>query len=103
MSGTNGTVPAIYAIFLNAAIVAANTRRGTVYRNLFERKLSKLESLRQAQIWLLNNPDIIEGKDLTVRGQVREVKATDPDALKSKANRSLPAYWAAFQLSGDPR
>ncbi len=73
------------------------------YRNLFERKLSKLESLRQAQLWLLNNSDAIEGRDLTTRGTIGKVKPLAPNAPKDKQQRSLPAYWAAFQLSGDPR
>ena len=74
------------------------------YRNLFEKKLSKLESLRQAQIWMLNNPSVIEGRNLTTRGEVRETKANIVDTqTKPSSGRSLPAYWAAFQLSGDPR
>ncbi len=75
------------------------------YRNLFERKLSKLESLRQAQIWLLNNPDAIKGRDLSTRGAPRLVKPTTSETktASDKPTRSLPAYWAAFQLSGDPR
>ena len=73
------------------------------YRNLLEKKLSKLESLRQAQLWMLNNPDLIDGRDLTTRGTVQKVKPLDPNAPKSAPTRSLPAYWAAFQLSGDPR
>lgn len=70
------------------------------YRNLFERKLSKLESLRQAQIWLLNHPSTIEGHDLSTRGSITKVK---PLSSTPNPTRSLPAYWAAFQLSGDPR
>ena len=74
------------------------------YRNLFEKKLSKLESLRQAQIWMLNNPSVIEGRNLTTRGEVRETKANIVDTqTKPSSGRSLPAYLAAFQLSGDPR
>ncbi len=73
------------------------------YRNLFERKLSKLESLRQAQLWLLNNPDALKGRDLTTRGTVQKLKPLAPDAPTANPTRSLPAYWAAFQLSGDPR
>ncbi len=79
------------------------------YRNLFERKLSKLESLRQAQLWLLNHPEAIAGVDLTSsaateRGPERKIKITaDTKTVADKPTRSLPAYWAAFQLSGDPR
>jgi CHAT domain-containing protein len=74
------------------------------YRNYFERKLSKLESLRQAQLWLLNNPETIEGRSLTTRGSVRPINITDETkTAPEKPKRSLPSYWAAFQLSGDPR
>ncbi len=76
------------------------------YRNLFQRKLSKLESLRQAQLWLLNNRDATEGRDLSTRGKVRPTKAvseTETPAERTGDIRTLPAYWAAFQLSGDPR
>ncbi len=74
------------------------------YRNLFERKLSKLESLRQAQLWLLNHPEAIDGRDLTTRGSVRPINiTTETKTTADKPTRSLPAYWAAFQLSGDPR
>ena len=73
------------------------------YRNMFERKLSKLESLRQAQLWMLNNPEAIVGVDLP-RGQVRETKTVTVETkTESESKRSLPAYWTAFQLSGDPR
>jgi CHAT domain-containing protein len=74
------------------------------YRNLFERKLSKLESLRQAQLWMLNNPDVIEGRDLTQRGGPITIKTdVNTKTVADRNDRSLPAHWAAFQLSGDPR
>jgi CHAT domain-containing protein len=46
------------------------------YANLWERKMSKLEALREAQIWVM-------------RGNGTE--------------RLAPYHWAAFQLSGDWR
>jgi CHAT domain-containing protein/Flp pilus assembly protein TadD len=72
------------------------------YRNLFERGLSKIEALRQAQIWLLNHPEAIAGRDMTTRGEERKTKPLDPDGPTGRSGRSLPAFWAAFQLSGDP-
>lgn len=74
------------------------------YRNLLDRKMGKLESLRQAQLWLLDNPEAIEGRNLTTRGTVRPINITNETKnAPDKPKRSLPAYWAAFQLSGDPR
>ena len=52
------------------------------YANLWDKKLSKLESLREAQLWLLRT-----GGD---------EKAVAPKRLS-------PHYWAAFTLSGDWR
>jgi CHAT domain-containing protein len=60
------------------------------YKNLWGNKpLSKLEALRQAQLWMLREG----GK----RGLV-----VVEERLKAKA-RVPPYYWAAFQLSGDWR
>jgi CHAT domain-containing protein/tetratricopeptide (TPR) repeat protein len=65
------------------------------YHNLWHKKLSKVEALRQAQLWLLR-----EG-------------ARDPGLLRaferpgrppaSKGGRVSPEFWAAFVLSGDWR
>jgi CHAT domain-containing protein len=61
------------------------------YANLWQKKLPRLEALRQAQLWLLR-----EGQG--VRGLV-----LDGDK-RLEANRRLPPfYWAAFVLSGDWR
>lgn len=68
------------------------------YYNLWnpDRKISKLEALREAQIWLLNNaarhPELIRGLELEAipGGDVH-------------AGRLSPRYWAAFELSGDWR
>src|SRR5262249_51363485 len=53
------------------------------YRNLWERQLSRLESLRQAQIALLE-------------GKVYRPREADANAPK----RLPPYHWAAFVLSG---
>ena len=58
------------------------------YKNLWQKKMSKLESLREAQIWLMHSPK-------TAASEKQEV--TDSPG-------SLPPYaWAAFVLSGDWR
>ena len=59
------------------------------YENLWEKKMGKLEALREAQIWML--------RDKGNRGL-----ALPKDAPKD--DEPLPPYyWAAFVLSGDWR
>ena len=58
------------------------------YRNLWEKEMPRLDSLREAQLYILNNPESIRG-----------AKADDQEATE----RVSPRYWAAFQLSGDWR
>ena len=76
------------------------------YKNLWEKKLSKLEALRQAQLTMLRQYDPKEGK---LRG-AGVLKPVDPAKLArafeagAKAREPLaPFYWAAFVLSGDGR
>ena len=57
------------------------------YRNLWERELSYLDSLREAQLYVLNHPEAIRGADAPEEAPVR----------------TSPRFWAAFGLSGDWR
>jgi len=59
------------------------------YHNLWEKKMPRLEALREAQIWLLHHPGQLRGLDL--------IDKTQPP------KQSPPFYWAAFVLSGDWR
>ncbi len=59
------------------------------YRNLWEREMSKLDALREAQLWVLNNPGSVRGADRDPQDQLPE--------------RAAQRYWAAFVLSGDWR
>ena len=52
------------------------------YTNLWDKKLPKLEALREAQLWLLR---------------------TGGDENDPTPKRLSPHYWAAFTLSGDWR
>ncbi len=63
------------------------------YENLWQKKLPKLEALRQAQLWML--------KEGTKRGMV-DVKVPK-ERLGKEDGRLPPYYWAAFILSGDWR
>jgi len=74
------------------------------YRNLFERQLGKLESLRQAQLTMLNRYEPTTGGFTRgLGGKSQQVGITDAVPPATPANRVSPALWAAFQLSGDPR
>jgi len=70
------------------------------YQNLFERKLGKYESLRRAQLTMLDHYDATTGSITRgLFGKSEQVNLTDTVPKK----RLSPALWAAFQLSGDPR
>ncbi|HZT80652.1 MAG TPA: CHAT domain-containing protein [Gemmataceae bacterium] len=76
------------------------------YTNLWRKKLSKLEALRQAQLSVLKEPKRVEkrrkelGDELSRRGL--KLGVAKPVARGEKG-RSHPALWAAFLLSGEPR
>jgi tetratricopeptide (TPR) repeat protein/CHAT domain-containing protein len=64
------------------------------YENLWQKRLSKIDALREAQLWMLHEgpkqPDILRGLDAA------------PEIAET--GKSLPPYyWAAFVLSGDWR
>jgi CHAT domain-containing protein len=65
------------------------------YENLWSKKLSKLEALREAQRWLLHDgrraPELARGLQFL------------PQPDSPDANGLPPFYWAAFVLSGDWR
>lgn len=67
------------------------------YENLWQKKLTRLDALREAQLWLLNHPAQALGREAS-RGD-RRIGAPQ----KAAADRLPPRYWAAFVLSGDWR
>jgi CHAT domain-containing protein len=76
------------------------------YKNLWDKKLGKLESLRQAQLTMLRQYD---PKTKRIRGP-GPVRPADPDTLGEAENAEgkpreplPPLYWAGFVLSGDWR
>jgi CHAT domain-containing protein len=91
------------------------------YTNLWQKKLPKLEALRQAQLTVLRHPERVDKRRselrevLVKRGLAEEelaqrglgkVPVALPDAGRIAPNtprRSPPAWWAAFVLSGDIR
>ncbi len=74
------------------------------YENVWEKKLPRLEALRQAQLQLLHNYD---AQSHTLRGTVAKLKPpVDPaptDPAHKSAARCPPFFWTAFVLSGDWR
>ena len=64
------------------------------YRNYFEKEMSKLDSLREAQLWVLNHPE-------TTRGFGRTTPAPEKDQSRGNKHRTHPKFWAPFVLSGD--
>jgi hypothetical protein len=77
------------------------------YENLWHKGLGKLESLRQAQLAVLNHPEWIDKRreELKIQLAARGLALTSrPLPERSKTHgRSHPAHWAAFVLSGDWR
>ena len=67
------------------------------YENRFHKGLPALESLHEAQLWLLNEK---------VWEEVQEKEGERESVLvkiSGKDRRTPPLYWAAFVLAGDWR
>jgi CHAT domain-containing protein len=77
------------------------------YRNLWEKKLSKLEALRQAQLRLLREPEELarRTREMSVQLAERGLEFGPPKGRREPVagRRSPPAVWAAFILTGDMR
>ncbi len=71
------------------------------YDKLWNKKLPKLEALRQAQLWMLREGDTWMRKEGISRSMI-DVKVPK-ERLGKDDGRLPPYYWAAFILSGDWR
>jgi CHAT domain-containing protein len=72
----------------------------TFYRNLWQKKLSKLEALRQAQLALLKGYDPRQGQ---LRGPGTERPVSPQQVTGTQRGNVVPALlWAGWVLSGDP-
>ena len=71
------------------------------YRNRWEKNLSPLEALHEAQLWMLcGGPTGAKAGDSGPRSFKPDAL---PESAKTKDGRLSPHYWAAFVLSGDWR
>jgi CHAT domain-containing protein/Tfp pilus assembly protein PilF len=92
LAGARTTVTSLWKV-PDSATQALMTR---FHRNLWQRKMSKLEALREAQVWMIQ-----EGRnhpELGLRGGLER-----PEPKSNERDPVSPFYWAAFVLSGDWR
>ena len=94
VAGVRSTVTSLWKV----DDAATQTLMVEFYKNLWERKMSKLESLRQAQLTMLNQYDVSSRKL-----QARGLTLVNPDQKPENNQRLPPYFWASFVLSGDWR
>ena len=87
LSGAKTTVTSLWKIPDRATMQLMQR----FYENLWDKKMSKLDALREAQIWMLKE------------GRQRGLDLEEPGPKKPTSGRLPPRYWAAFVLSGDWR
>jgi len=77
------------------------------YKNLWQQKMSKIDALREAQLWMLRHPAQLEEMGVTgasTRGLRRRTELIEPSPNSEQPDaRTDPFFWSAFQLSGDWR
>jgi len=61
------------------------------YRNMWGKRMGKLDALREAQLWMLRE------------GAAHGVKSSGNNQRTNKTTRLSPLFWGAFVLSGDWR
>jgi CHAT domain-containing protein/tetratricopeptide (TPR) repeat protein len=110
-AGARGLLVSLWSVNDGATAVLMDE----FYANLWQKKLPRLEALRQAQRTLLRDPGRVARRlaemrqELAQAGQPADgVRGPRPRAVPdSKAGGSAPrspvAWWAGFVLSGDPR
>ncbi len=75
------------------------------YKNLWEKNLTPMEALRQAQLHLYRNPGDIPELAKGFRGKFEVVPGTggEVEIKPAKDGKAHPLLWAAFTLSGPGR
>jgi CHAT domain-containing protein len=96
--------------------VATSVLMEEFYTNLWQKKMERLEALRQAQLTVLRQPERVEARAKELAATLRKQGATaemlrtrgiDDEAVAAVqtgngTRRSPPGWWAAWLLSGDP-
>lgn len=91
VSGARATISSYWSV----NDLATRVLMQRFYRNLWEGKMSKLDALREAQLYFLHHPD-----------ELLQEPGTDRAArllLDEQPRSASPALWAAFALAGDWR
>jgi CHAT domain-containing protein len=75
------------------------------YTNVWDKNLSPMESLRQAQLEIYRNPGRIGEWAKQFRGNFERVPGAggETETKPTKDGRAHPVYWAAFTISGPGR
>jgi CHAT domain-containing protein len=93
----------VIASMWNVDDVATQALMVAFYRNLWKKKLGKLEALRQAQLSMIRNFNPTTGR-MRSPDLAGKTKKFSTSKNKKPTSRSLsPKYWAVFTLSGDWR
>lgn len=71
------------------------------YLNLWQKNMSRIDSLREAQLTMLKHYDAQTRQFRGLGGNTVRVDPDKPAPKPDKTERLAPFYWAAFQLSGD--
>jgi CHAT domain-containing protein len=112
-AGARATITSLWSV----PDAATSVLMEQLYLNLWRKKMSRLEALRQAQLTVLRNPALVEARQREIMAQWRKrhPEQATPGFRKpgrtvealpqgdGKARRSPIVSWASFVLCGDSR